>query len=425
MAGNDDSHNNKACVELGGLWKIFGPDAERILKSEKSSATREEILEETGCVVAVRDVSLKINQGELFVIMGLSGSGKSSLIRCIIRLIEPTAGRILINGEDICSYSNNQLMAFRRNTMSMVFQNFGLFPHRNVIDNVAYGLKARGIPRMERYAKAREIIEKVGLKEWEDYYPDALSGGMQQRVGIARALANDPQILLMDEPFSGLDPLIRRQMQDELIELQADLQKTILFVTHDLDEALKLGDRIAIMRDGKIIQTGIPEEVVTTPIDDYVREFVQDASPAKVLTAGSIMTDPGNLVYEWQGPKAAFHGLTKNKSDYAFVVSRGRKYKGVITTKSLSALIKKKNNSIGDALEPDIQPCTPDMLLEDLFALAVTTQYPIPVIDDKGKLVGEIDNDVILSSMVQYKTSEAEKPENGEVNTEGIRAEEE
>jgi glycine betaine/proline transport system ATP-binding protein len=354
--------------------------------------------------------------------MGLSGSGKSTLIRCVLRLIEPTAGKIIIDGEDICSYDDKQLIALRRNTMSMIFQHFGLFPHRSVMDNVAYGLKVRGVAKMERYAKAREVIGKVGLKGWEDYYPDALSGGMQQRVGIARALANDPEILLMDEPFSGLDPLIRRQMQDELIELQAELQKTILFVTHDLDEALKLGNHIAIMRDGEIIQTGIPEEVVTTPIDDYVREFVQDASPAKVLTAGSIMTEPGTIVYEWQGPKAAIHGLTTAKSDYAFVVGRGRKYVGLITTKRLNDLIKEKNKAIKDVLEQDVQPCTPDMLLEDLFGLAVATQYPIPVVDDNGKLIGEIDNDIILSSMVQYKDTETGKPETKDIDTEETEA---
>ncbi len=424
MARNIDSQNSEICIELDGLWKIFGHNVEQVLNSDLCTSTREVILEETGCVVAVRDVSFKVNRGELFVIMGLSGSGKSTLIRCIIRLVEPTAGKIIINGADICSYDGKQLVAFRRNSVGMVFQHFGLFPHRSVIDNVSYGLKMKGISRAERYNKAREVIEMVGLKGWEDNYPDTLSGGMQQRVGIARALANDPDILLMDEPFSGLDPLIRRQMQDELIELQAELQKTILFVTHDLDEALKLGSRIAIMKDGEIIQIGIPEEVVTTPIDDYVREFVQDASPAKVLTAGSIMTEPGNLVYDWQGPKTAIHGLTTAKIDYAFVVSRGRKYLGLITTKNLRDLINKQNKTIKDVLETDVQPCTPDTLLEDLFGLAVSTKYPIPVVDDKGKLVGEIDNDVILGSMVQYKEIEAEQLETIDTVTEETKAEE-
>ena len=424
MANNAGSQNDEVCIEVSGLWKIFGPNADDILNSEKRTATREAIHEETGCVVAVRDVSFNVHQGELFVIMGLSGSGKSTLIRCILRLVEPTAGKIIINGEDVCSFDNKQLIALRRNTVSMIFQHFGLFPHRSVIDNVAYGLKVRGVAKGERYKRAREVIGQVGLKEWEDYYPDALSGGMQQRVGIARALTNDPEILLMDEPFSGLDPLIRRQMQDELIELQAELHKTILFVTHDLDEALKLGSRIAIMRDGEIIQTGIPEEVVTTPINDYVREFVQDASPAKVLTAGSIMTQPGTVIYEWQGPKAALHLLTTARSDYAFVVGRGSKFMGLTTTKRLIKLIKKKSKDVKEALEPDIATCTPDMLLEDLFSLAVATKYPLPVVDEKEKLVGGIDNDIILSSMVQYKETETKESETKDIEKEEVEVKE-
>ena len=424
MANDAGSQNGEVCIEVNGLWKIFGPNAEQILSSEMRTATREAIHEETGCVVAVRDVSFTVHQGELFVIMGLSGSGKSTLIRCILRLVEPTAGKITINGEDVCSYNNKQLIKLRRNTVSMIFQHFGLFPHRSVIDNVAYGLKVRGVAKRERYTRAREVIEKVGLKEWADYYPDALSGGMQQRVGLARALANNPEILLMDEPFSGLDPLIRRQMQDELLDIQDELHKTILFVTHDLDEALKLGSRIAIMRDGEIIQTGIPEEVVTTPINDYVREFVQDASPAKVLTAGSIMTEPEVIIYDWQGPKAALHVLTTARSDYAFVVGRGRKFMGLITTKRLSKLIKKKSKDVKEALEPDIATCTPDMLLEDLFSLAVANKYPIPVVDEKEKLVGGIDNDIILSSMVQYKETETKESETKDIEKEEVEAKE-
>ena len=408
MANNAGSQNGEVCIEVEGLWKIFGPNAEQILNSEKRTATREEILDETGCVVAVRDVSFSVKRGELFVIMGLSGSGKSTLVRCVLRLIEPTAGKIIIDGEDVRSYDDKQLMALRRNKVSMIFQHFGLFPHRSVIDNVAYGLKVRGVDKGERYAKAQEVIEKVGLKSWEDYYPDALSGGMQQRVGIARALTNDPEILLMDEPFSGLDPLIRRQMQDELVDLQAELQKTILFVTHDLDEALKLGSYIAIMKDGEIIQSGIPEEVVTSPAGDYVREFVQDASPAKVLTAGSIMTEPEVIIYDWQGPKAALYLLKTSKSGHGFLVTRGRKFLGLVTDKRLAELIKNKNNATKEALEPDISTCTPDTLLEDLFCLAVATKYPIPVVDENEKLIGEIDNETILSSMIQYKETEEE-----------------
>lgn len=424
MTSNAGSQNGEVCIEVNGLWKIFGVNIEQALSPELRTATKETVLEKTGAVVAVRDVSFKVNQGELFVIMGLSGSGKSTLIRCMLRLIEPTAGQIMMNGEDICKYDEKQLLHLRRNTTGMIFQHFGLLPHRNVIDNVAYGLKIKGVSKEERYTRAQEAIVKVGLKGWEDYYPDALSGGMQQRVGIARALTNDPDILLMDEPFSGLDPLIRRQMQDEFIDIQEELHKTIVFVTHDLDEALKLGNHIAIMKDGDIVQTGVPEEVIISPACDYVREFVQDASPAKVLSAGSIMTDPEVIIYDWQGPKAALHLLITSKRDYGFLVTRGRKLLGLVTAKRMNQLINDKSNIIKEAVEPDMPSCTPDTLLEDLFCLAVATQYPIPVLDDAGKLVGEIDNDVILSSMVQYRET-ADKEAETKKSTAGQKAVEE
>jgi len=403
LKNNAVSQNGEVCIEVSGLWKVFGPNAEDIVNSEKGTATKEAILEETGCVVAVRDISFQVHQGELFVIMGLSGSGKSTLIRCILRLVEPTAGKILINGEDVCSFNERQLMNLRRHTTGMIFQHFGLFPHRSVIENVAYGLKVRGVGKAERYARAREVIEIVGLKGWQNYLPSALSGGMQQRVGIARALAIDPGILLMDEPFSGLDPLIRRQMQDELLDLQEKVQKTILFVTHDLHEALKLGNRIAIMRDGGIIQIGAPEEVITTPTDGYVREFVKDASPAKVLTAGHIMEQPNVLLYEWQGPKAAMHILRTSKLDNAFLVARTGKLLGLVTMEHLVELFRRKGISLTEALEPDLPTCTVDTVVEDLLPLAASTEYPIPVVDEKEKFVGEVNTGAILVSMIQEK----------------------
>jgi glycine betaine/proline transport system ATP-binding protein len=403
--------NGEACIEVKELWKIFGHNSGELLDGKTQSASKEDILEKTGCVVAVRGISFEVYRGELFVIMGLSGSGKSTLIRCVLRLIEPTAGKVLISGEDICGYDERQLIGLRRYTTSMIFQHFGLFPHRSVIDNVAYGLKVRGVAKEERYARAREVIAKVGLKGWESYPPGALSGGMQQRVGIARALATDPEILLMDEPFSGLDPLIRRQMQDELLEIQAEVQKTILFVTHDLHEALKLGNRIAIMRDGEIIQIGTPEEVITTPSDGYVRQFVRDASPAKVLTASSIMEQPNVLLYQWQGPKASLDILGTANLDNAFVVSRSGKLLGLVTTKGLVELIRKKGNSLREALEPDLLTCTADTLVEDLFPLAASARYSIPVVDDEGKFMGEIHTSTILISMIQEKEMEEEKVE--------------
>ena len=419
MGGNTPSAQGELCVGVKELWKIFGPNAEQLLHSERRFDSKEKILEETGCVVALRDIAFEVRRGEFFVIMGLSGSGKSTLIRCLIRLIEPTAGQMLINGNDIRAYDELQLMDMRRHTTSMVFQHFGLFPHRSVIDNVAYGLKVRGVGEEQRYERAREVILKVGLKGWEDYLPNALSGGMQQRVGLARALATEPEILLMDEPFSGLDPLIRRQMQDELAELQAEVQKTIVFVTHDLHEALKMGDRIAIMRDGEIIQIGTPEDIITVPSDAYVREFVQDASPAKVLTAGTIMEQPNVLLYEWQGPKAALHILTTTSLQNVFLVGRRGKLLGLVTVERLRELIKKKGNSLRDALEPDLLTCTPETVVEDLFPLAASASYPIPVVDDKGKFVGEIHIGTILSCMIQREDVEAYRGQREGENEDG------
>ncbi len=401
MNSNASSSCNEICVEVEGLWKVFGPNPEQVLVSEElRSASKQAVLETTGCVVAVRDVSFQVKMGEFFVIMGLSGSGKSTLIRMLLRLIEPTAGRIIINGQDICKYNGKQLTELRRHTTSMVFQHFGLFPHRSVLDNVAYGLKVRGEEKEARYERARDAIETVGLKEWESYPPSALSGGMQQRVGLARALATNPKILLMDEPFSGLDPLIRRQMQDELIDIiQEKVRRTILFVTHDLNEALKMGERIAIMRDGDIIQIGAPEEVITTPVDDYVREFCQDASTAKVLTASTIMDQPHILLYEWQGPKAALKILQHASMDSAFLLTRERKFLGLVTIPHLAEVIKKSGTSLKEAIEPEPVTCTPDTLLEDLFILAAATEFSVAVVDEEGKLVGEIDNSAILLSI--------------------------
>ncbi len=402
MKNQTPSPDDEAYIEVSGLWKIFGKNAEDILNSpERHAATKETLLEKTGCVVAVRDASFKVERGQIFVIMGLSGSGKSTLIRCLLRLVEPTAGKIIINGEDICQYDNKELIHLRRNTVSMIFQDFGLFPHRTVLDNVAYGLKVRGVSKEKRYTQAREVIDKVGLKGWENHLPSTLSGGMQQRVGIARALANDPEILLMDEPFSGLDPLIRRQMQDELINIQEEVHKTILFVTHDLDEALKLGYRIAIMKDGDIIQIGSPEEVITTPGDAYVREFVKDASPTKVVTAETIMDRPSAIIYDWQGPKAAMHLMRTNNLDEVFVVSRRSKLIGLVTLKRLVELSRRKGHPLEEALEPDMITCRQDTVMEDIFPLAVSTIYPIAVVDDDGKLVGEISTRTLMFSMIQ------------------------
>jgi glycine betaine/proline transport system ATP-binding protein len=279
-------------ISCRGVWKVFGPHAERIVGSADADLSRAELEARTGCVAAVRDVSFDVAEGRVFVVMGLSGSGKSTLVRCLSRLIEPTAGNVLIDGEDIASCSAEWLRELRRDRVSMVFQHFGLLPHRRLLDNVAFGLEVQGKSKAERHARAGDMLDLVGLSGLGESYPDELSGGMQQRVGLARALANDPEILLFDEPFSALDPLIRRDMQDEVERLQRELKKTVVFITHDLQEALKLGDQIAIMRDGRFVQVDTPEAVVAHPVDDYVRDFVRDVPRAHVLTAGGIMSRP-------------------------------------------------------------------------------------------------------------------------------------
>ena len=281
-------------IVCNSVWKIFGAYPDQTLKELDRSLSRAEVQSQTGHVIAVKDGSFEVNTGETFVVMGLSGSGKSTLVRCISRLIEPTAGSMVIDGEDIMSYDAAQLTELRRFRMSMVFQHFGLFPHRKVIDNISFGLEIRGMDKRARRERSLEVLEKVGLDGWADHFPRELSGGMQQRVGLARAMAVDPEILIFDEPFSALDPLIRREMQDELISIQAEVQKTMIFITHDFLEAIKMGDRIAIMKDGVVVQIGTPEEIVTNPVDDYVREFTEDVPRYKVVSVGKVMQDVSN-----------------------------------------------------------------------------------------------------------------------------------
>ncbi len=284
--------SREPALSVKNLWKVFGPKAEQIIGSPEAELSRPEMLERTGCIAAVKDVSFDVAPGEVFVVMGLSGSGKSTLVRCLTRLIEPTAGKVEIGDRDVAAMSTKELMDVRRNEVAMVFQHFGLLPHRRVLDNVAFGLEIRGEDKDTRYGRSQEVIELVGLKGYENHYPDQLSGGMQQRVGLARALAVGPKLLLFDEPFSALDPLIRRDMQNEVIRLQEDLDTTMVFITHDLQEALKLGDRILIMRDGEVVQIGRPDEVIGAPADEYVRDFVQEVPRSHVLTLRWVMRPP-------------------------------------------------------------------------------------------------------------------------------------
>ena len=282
---------NKQKIVCSNIWKIFGSNESSVLANLDENLSRSEVQEKTGHVIAVKDVSFSVQKGETFVVMGLSGSGKSTLVRCISRLIEPTSGEVKIDNLDVTRMNNKDLLNLRRNRMSMVFQHFGLFPHRRVIENIGYGLEIRGVKKKERLEKSMETLKLVGLDGWDQHYPRELSGGMQQRVGLARALAVDPEILIFDEPFSALDPLIRREMQDELLSIQKMLQRTMVFITHDFLEAIKMGDHIAIMKDGEISQVGTPEEIVANPVDQYVKDFTEDVPKYKVLSAGKVMRE--------------------------------------------------------------------------------------------------------------------------------------
>lgn len=397
-----DAHATQ--IEVKNLWKVFGKSPMLALNDEYASASRAEIQEALGLVVALRDVSFKVEKGQIFVIMGLSGSGKSTLVRCLIRLIESTQGEVLFDGEDVLRYNSEQLIQFRRKKIAMVFQHYGLLPHRRVLDNVAYGLEIRGIEKEERYNAAREAIRTVGLKGWEDYLPSEMSGGMQQRVGLARALAANSDVLLMDEPFSGLDPLIRREMQDELISLQSSIQKTIVFITHDLNEALKIGDRIAIMRDGEIVQEGSPEEIVTLPADDYVTSFVQDVSRAKVIQAKAIMQEPDVVVNDWQGPRAALHAMRTSDTDVLFVLGHNNVLRGILTEDHAGRLARQKVESLNGLELGEVMTADPDAYIEDLIPMAASTEHPIAVVNEDGRLLGEVHRGALLTGMSEETT---------------------
>ncbi len=388
-------------IQVSGLWKVFGSRPERALEPEHTSKSRDDIQEELGLVIGLRDLSFSVPRGQTFVVMGLSGSGKSTLARCLIRLIEATQGEIQFDGEDILGYSQEDLREFRRDKIAMVFQNYALLPHRRVLDNVAYGLEVQGMDKESRYRAAAEAIETVGLKGWEYYFPSEMSGGMQQRVGLARALAVDPEVLIMDEPFSGLDPLIRREMQDELVMLQRELQKTIVFITHDLDEALKLGDRIAIMRDGVIVQEGTPEEIVTRPANDYVSDFVQDVSRAKVIRAGSVMQEPDVVIHEGQDAGAALAAMRNKGAEAVYVVGDDHVLKGILTQEQVASL-RDQRIEIAEAAQDDVLATTsPETFIEEIIPLAAQTERYIAVVDDEGRLLGEIHRRALLAGMVE------------------------
>jgi len=385
-------------IRIENLVKIYGENPKRALKMFREGGNREEILKATGNVLGVADVSLTVNEGELFVIMGLSGSGKSTLVRCINRLIESTSGQIYIDGEDILKVNQERLRDLRRTKISMVFQRFGLFPHKTVIENVEYGLQLRGISAKERRDKAQETLEAVGLGAWGEYFPDNLSGGMQQRVGLARALATDAPIMLMDEAFSALDPLIRRGMQDELIRLQNELHKTIIFISHDIQESLKIGDRVAVMKDGYLVQVGTPEEIVTNPVDDYIRAFTLDVNRAQVLKTGSILrrTRPFNL---GTGPAAnALKQMKEYQRYHMYVINEAGHPVGMLIRDELEAAVHQGVTDVQKIMVTDLPTVDIHNNLEEIFHVA-QENIPLAVLAEDGKFRGVVEPSDIFSSI--------------------------
>ncbi|WJT09925.1 quaternary amine ABC transporter ATP-binding protein [Vibrio harveyi] len=400
----------KPLIEISGLYKIFGPKPKTVIERVKQSQSKDQILADTGHTVGLKDINLQINKGEIFVIMGLSGSGKSTMIRHFNRLIDPTMGQILVEGVDVMQLSSKELEEFRRHKMSMVFQRFGLLPHRTVVDNVAYGLEIQGIKKEARLAKANEWLETVGLKGYENQYPAQLSGGQQQRVGLARALATDAEILLMDEAFSALDPLIRSEMQDQLIELQEKLHKTIIFITHDLDEALRLGDRIAILKDGELVQQGSPDEILLHPADEYVEAFVKDVNRARALTVETVMQPPAYRIAATTIEEALVE-MKRVKQDYAYHVTDDG-YQGVVTKESLLDAAKTDAaQELAEEIYEEVPVVSPDSVIEEVLPDTMSCDYSLPVVDDEGNLQGELERSAVAEIFTDNTEEESPSKE--------------
>ncbi|RJX65201.1 glycine betaine/L-proline ABC transporter ATP-binding protein [Vibrio sinensis] len=398
-----------AFIEISGLYKIFGRNPDSVIERIHQGESKERILAETAHTVGLKDVNLTIKQGEVFVIMGLSGSGKSTLIRHFNRLIEPTLGTIIIDNVDVMKLDSRSLEQFRRQRMSMVFQRFGLLPHRNVIHNIAYGLEVQGIAKKERLNKARHWLEMVGLDGYQKHYPAQLSGGQQQRVGLARALCTDADILLMDEAFSALDPLIRSEMQDQLIELQQKLHKTIIFITHDLDEALRLGDRIAILKDGWLVQQGTPDEILLDPADDYVEAFVKDVNRARALTVDAIMSPTTNTIIAKTVDEAIIQ-IKRRGLAYAYHITENG-YQGRLTQTSLLQVIGDEQNCrLCRAHYETVPSVSPDDAIESVLDKTMLYEHALPVVDEQGTLIGELEKKTVAAIFIQReKPDEADK----------------
>lgn len=397
-------------IEIKDLSILFGPEKAKAKKMIKQGKSKQEILKETGCTIAVRNANLEIKEGEMFVIMGLSGSGKSTLVRCINRLNEPSMGEIWLSGRNITSLSDKELLQIRRKEMAMVFQHFGLLPHRTVLSNIAFGLELQGVPKEEREKKAYESIAVVGLKGYENQRVDELSGGMQQRVGLARALANNPEVLLMDEAFSALDPLIREQMQDELLDLQEKMKRTIVFITHDLNEAIKLGDRIAIMKDGEVVQVGTPEEILTDPANDYVTRFTESVDRGRVVTASSIMlTQPIVVRIRKDGPEAIIRKMRKKRLYALPVIGADEQFLGEIRLKDVLRLRKEGVRDISSIVMKEVPSVLESMTVEDMLPLLPKVQQALPVVDENNRLKGVVSTSAIIIEMTGKDQKEIEE----------------
>lgn len=398
---------NNTVLRVKNAYKIFGKRSREVLRRLEQGATKSDV--EKLATAAVIDASFEVTKGEIFVVMGLSGSGKSTLIRMLNGLLTPNAGSVEIHGKDITKVNATELRDIRQKNISMVFQHFALLPHKTVLENAAYGLEIQGITKQERTETATKILHLVGLKGFENSLPSELSGGMQQRVGLARALTADTDILLMDEAFSALDPLIRREMQEQLVELQATLNKTIIFITHDLNEAMFLGDRIAVMRDGRIVQVGSPEEILTDPANDYVAQFVQDVDRARVLTAASVVERSHLEVNVSSGPRAALLRLRKAQQSTVFVVDRGRKFLGTVRDRDVLNLIRENKRDLTPIIKHTVtvQEDTP---LADLIEPSLASGLPLAVVSDSGRLLGTIPRVTLLAALAHVSTNTTEIP---------------
>jgi glycine betaine/proline transport system ATP-binding protein len=385
-------------IQVEDVYKVFGRNDKEALEMLRQGVDRDEVKEKTGAVGAVLDASFEVQRGEIFVVMGLSGSGKSTLVRTINRLFEPTAGKVTVDGEDVTALDSEGLRELRATKISMVFQHFGLFPHRTVRQNAAWGLEVRHVEEAERVAKADEALEMVGLGGWGDSFPGQLSGGMQQRVGLARALASGSDILLMDEAFSALDPLIRSEMQEQLVELQDTLQKTIVFITHDLNEAMFLGDRIAMMKDGRIVQIGTSEDILKDPANEYVSTFVADVDRSRVLTARAVMEEPITTILRREGPKAAARAMRQRQVSALFVVDPGRKLVGAALDDEVIAAVKRGETSLDNITHTDVPTVEPDTQLVEILATSAESRLPLPVVEN-GKLIGVIPRVTLLAAL--------------------------